>query len=134
MPRKRGVYGTSPPSVRHRYAMEERKYFVPDFDQVLGHGHGYDADDPSVSPQNVKALLDSFFDYENLEFNDATRSWTAFWKFVNERQMFWWKYFTGHEIEVKSQLSGRVDGRVISEWLFADGVERESESNPRPED
>ena len=107
--------------------MQERKYFVPEFDQMLGHGNGYDVEDPSVSPQNVKALVESLFDYEQLEHHDATRSWVAFWKYVHKQEEFWWQYFTGRSIAVTAKLRGKQDMRAITEYVFADGVEREEE-------
>ena len=107
--------------------MSDRKYFTPRFDTLKGCMDGYDQEDASVSPQNVKALVESFFDYETLQINDATRSWVAFWKHVNSRQEFWWNYFVGAEVEVKSRMKGTVDARAISEWHFADAVEREEE-------
>ena len=128
MPRKRGLYGTSPPSVRHRYAMREREHFVPDFDQVLGLVSGYDPEDSSVSKQNVEALIRQMFDYEQLEHHDATRSWVAFWKYVHKQEEFWWHYFTGKSVRSSSTLRGKQSGEAISEWVFGDAVEREAET------
>ena len=107
--------------------MAERKHFVPCFDNFKGAMDGYNPEDVSVSPENVKALLDSFFDYETLQINDATRSWVAFWNHVNSRQEFWWNYFVGQDIKVKSELKGSFHAEAISEWLYADGVEYEKE-------
>ena len=108
--------------------MREREHFVPEFDQMLGHVNGYDVEDPSVSPQNVEALVESLFDYEQLEHHDATRSWTAFWKYVHKQEEFWWLYFTGKSVAVTSKLRGKHPGKVFTEWHFTDGVEREEES------
>ena len=127
MPRKRGLYGTSPPSVRHRYAMGERKHFVPHFDNIKGAINGYDPEDVSVSEHNVKALVETLFDYETLQINDATRSWVAFWRYLNDSQAFWWKYFVGWDTEVETKLQGKVPGEAISEWVYADKVEYEEE-------
>lgn len=107
--------------------MREREHFVPDFDQMLGQGNGYNAEDPSVSEQNVKALVEQMFDYEQLEYHDATRSWVAFWKYVHKQEEFWWHYFTGQSVASTSRLRGKVHGDAISEWCFADGIEREEE-------
>ena len=131
MPRKRGLYGTSPPSVQHRYAMREREHFVPDFDQMLGHGNGYDVEDPSVSEKNVKALVEQMFDYEQLQHHDATRSWVAFWKYVHKQEEFWWHYFTGKSVRSSSTLRGSHHGDVITEWCFTDGCEREDERDSK---
>ena len=82
--------------------------------------HGYDPNDQRVTRQNVEALLNEFFDYEDLVINGATDSWPAFWKYVNRSQMFWWQYYCSKEVQVKARLVGKQDGEVLSEWIFGD--------------
>ena len=107
--------------------MREGKFFVPDFDQMYGQVNGYDAEDPSVSPANVKAFVESIFDYEQLEYQGATRSWVAFWKYIHHSEEFWWNYFTGMSISSTSKMRGKVHGDAIIEWHFKDAVEAEEE-------
>lgn len=96
--------------------MREGKFFVPDFDQMYGQVNGYDAEDPSVSPANVKAFVESIFDYEQLEYQGATRNWVAFWNYIHHSEEFWWNYFTGMSVNSTSRVRGKASGDAYLEW------------------
>ena len=98
--------------------MEERKHFAPDFDNVLGGYHGYDPNNSSVSRSNVRALVEGLFDYDTIQMNGADTSWVAFWKYIHEREEFWWNYFCGQDVKSSSGPEGKLSSEAITEWFF----------------
>lgn len=84
--------------------MNQADRYAADFENVLGGVHGYDPNNPGVTKENLKALVDWIFDEEMLDLEGANVNWLRLWAHVNRKQEFWLKYFMGLSVEVRAKV------------------------------
>ena len=97
-------------------AMSQDPLFTPSFDNVLGGMHGYDAENPGVTKENLKVLIDWIFDEETLAHEGADENWLRLWATINRKQMFWLKYFMGIEVEVTAKVISKLTPENFQEF------------------
>ncbi len=101
--------------------MSQDPLFTPSFENVLGGVHGYNAENPGVTKENVHALVDWIFDHETLELEGGTENWLRLWAHVNRRQMFWLKYFLGIDVKVEPEVLSKLTEEELAEFRNQSG-------------
>ena len=101
--------------------MTQDPLFTPNFDSVLGGVHGYNPENPEVTKENLKALIDWIFDEETLELEGDNANWLRLWASINQKQMFWLKYFMGIDVEVKPKVLSKLGEEELAEFQNSSG-------------
>lgn len=101
--------------------MTQDPLFTPNFDSVLGGVHGYNPENPEVTKENLKALIDWIFDEELLELEGADKNWLALMAHINRKQEFWIKYFLGIDVEIRAKAISKLTEEEMAEFQSSSG-------------